>query len=106
MNNLFQQELRKLFGDGEIVQSPHFTGRICLGELGKDLRVQAFFVTTGYANHYDALRIMLLNRTKGEVDSHLLRFQDIWGKKEIPGNPYLTEGVYPYFWVYSVIWEW
>ena len=37
---------------------------------------------------------------------HYLRFQDIWGKKEVPGNPYLTEGVYPYFWVYSDITEW
>jgi len=47
MKNFFEQELRKLFGDGELIHSPHFTGRACLGTLGKNLRVRAQFVTTG-----------------------------------------------------------
>ena len=57
MSNFFEQELRKLFGDGEIIRSPSFTGRACLGTLGKDLRVRAQFVTSGYADHYDTLKI-------------------------------------------------
>ena len=34
MSNFFEQELRKLFGDGEIIHDPVFVGRACLGSLG------------------------------------------------------------------------
>ena len=47
MSNFFEQELRRLFGDGEIIQAPKFVGRACLGELGGDLQVRAEFITTG-----------------------------------------------------------
>ena len=46
MNNFFEQELRKLFGDGMIIGDPAFSGRSCYGTLGKDLRVRAQFITT------------------------------------------------------------
>lgn len=77
MNNFFEHELRKLFGDGEIIQSPRFTGRACLGTLGKDLRVRAQFVTTGIADHYDALRINVLNPIDGPVDTITFRFREM-----------------------------
>ena len=38
MSNFFEQELRKLFEDGQVVPSPKFVGRACLGDLGGDLR--------------------------------------------------------------------
>ena len=94
--NFFEGELRKLFGDGKIISTPSFAGRACLGALGKDLRVRAQFVTTGYAEHYDTLKITVMNRTEGEVDSLMVRFRDVWGRKAIPGNPYLKEGVFPH----------
>jgi len=56
MSNTFEQELRKLFGDGALIQSPTFAGRACLGRLDGELRVRAEFVTTGVADHYNALR--------------------------------------------------
>ena len=43
--DFFEQELRRLFGGGEIIQSPKFVGRACLGDLGGDLRVRAQFIT-------------------------------------------------------------
>lgn len=36
----YEQELRKLFADGTVIGSPKFTGRACLGTLGKDLRAR------------------------------------------------------------------
>ena len=45
--NFFEQELRRLFGDGEIIQGPKFVGRACLGDLGGELRVRAEFITAG-----------------------------------------------------------
>lgn len=97
MSNFFEQELRKLFGDGEIIQSPSFTGRACLGTLGNDLRVRAQFVTTGYADHYDTLKLTVLNRTDGPVDTMALKLKDVWGKKSV-SNPNFRDGIYPHIW--------
>ncbi len=98
MSNFFEQELRKLFEDGEIIQSPSFAGRTCLGRLGGDLRARAEFVTMGYADHYEALRLTVLNRTDGAVDKTTLRFKDILGIKQVPGNPNFRSGLAPYIW--------
>lgn len=96
--NFFEQELRKLFGDGSVIPSPSFTGRICLGTLGKDLRVRAEFVTLGVSDQYEALQLTVLNRTGGAVDRTTLKFRDIWGRKPVPGNPYFKNGVLPHIW--------
>ncbi len=97
MSNFFEQELRKLFGGGEIIRSPSFTGRACLGTLGKDLRVRAQFVTSGYADHYDTLKITILNRTDGPVDTMTLKLKDVLGKKSV-SNPNFRDGIYPHIW--------
>lgn len=98
MRNFFEQELRRLFGDGEIIQDPKFVGRACLGDLGGELRVRAEFITTGYADHYEALRLLVLKRTEGEIDRLVLRMKDVIGVKQVPGNPNFPEGVSPYIW--------
>lgn len=98
MSNFFEGELRKLFGDGEIIQSPKFVGRACLGELGGDLRVRAQFITGIIASQYDALKIIVLNRTDGPVDTLVLKFDDVWGKKAVSDNPNFRNGVNPHIW--------
>ena len=99
MSNFFEQELRKLFGDGKIIHDPVFVGRVCVGGLDADRQVRAEFVTMGYADHYAALRLTLLDNDLGVVDKLTLRLKDVWGKKEIPNNPYLKSGVNPHIWV-------
>ena len=98
--NFFEQELRKLFADGKVIESPSFSGRACLGTLGNDLRVRAEFVTTGVRDHYNALRVHIISRKSDrEIDNLLIRFMDLWGKPKVPGNPYLKDGVEPHIWV-------
>ena len=94
MNNFFEQELEKLFGDGKIISNPTFSGRACLGTLGKDLRVRAQFITTRIADEYDALKLTVLNRTDGPVDTLTLKLKDLLGKKPV-GNPNFPNGVIP-----------
>ena len=84
MSNFFEQELRKLFADGSIIESPQFVGRACLGTLGGDLRVRAQFVTGIVANQYNALKIVVLNRTDGPVDTMVLKLKDLLGTKAAP----------------------
>ena len=98
MNNFFEQELQKLFGDGIIIGDPAFSGRSCYGTLGKDLRVRAQFITTRVSDEYDALKLTVLNRTEGQVDAMVLRLKDLLGKKPVPGNPNFPNGVSPYIW--------
>ena len=98
MNNFFEQELQKLFGDGMIIGDPAFSGRSCYGTLGKDLRVRAQFITTRVSDEYDALKLTVLNRTEGQVDAMILRLKDLLGKKPVPGNPNFPNGVSPYIW--------
>lgn len=43
---VYEQELRKLFEHGDLVDRPQFSGRVCVGDLGKDLRVRAEFLST------------------------------------------------------------
>lgn len=98
MRNFFEQELRKLFEDEEMIQSPQFSGRACLGTLDHDVRVRAEFVTTKVADHYDALKITVLNRKDGVIDRILLRIEDMIGRKKIPSNPYFKDGMSPHIW--------
>lgn len=101
MSNFFEQELRRLFGDGTVIENPRFVGRACLGDLGGDLRVRAEFATMGTADHYEALRLVVLNRTEGEVNRMFLRFKDLLGIKKVPNNPNFPRGLTPYIWTNS-----
>ena len=94
----YEQELRKLFDGSGLMDRPQYSGRVCVGELGKDLRVRAEFLSTCVANQYDAIRLTVLNRTEGVVDRTMLRFKDVWGKKPVPGNPNFRSGVLPHLW--------
>ena len=57
------------------------------------------FVTCGHADHYEALQMTVLNRAEGTVDSLLLRFSDLFGKKRV-NNPNFPDGIDPHIWVY------
>ena len=90
----FEQELRKLFADGAVIKNPRFAGRACFGTLGKDLRVRVQFVTSGHADHYDAMSVSVLNRTDGVVDKLRIRLKDVLGIKPVPGNPNFRNGMH------------
>ena len=65
---VYEQELRKLFEHSNLVDRPQFSGRVCVGDLGKDLRVRAEFLSIHISSQYDAIRLTVLNRTEGVVD--------------------------------------
>ena len=103
--NFFEQELQRLVKNCPELKNPVFAGRACFAELGGDVRVKLQFVTTGHADHYEAVKATVLNRTQGEVDTALLRFQDSWGKKAVR-NPNFREGIIPYIWTDSGKSDW
>ena len=106
MSSFFEQELRKLFGDGKIIHEPHFVGRACLGSLGSDLRVRVEFTDPFVARNYDVLSVKVLNRTDGVVDQIRLRITETIGIKKIPNHPSFRDGLAPHIWTYNGKTEW
>ena len=70
----FEQEMRKLFSQGLSLREPVFVGRVCYGKLEGDIRVRMEFATQGVADQYSALKVAMLNRKEGLIDSVTLRF--------------------------------
>ena len=62
--NFFEKELRNLFGSSPMLRDAHYCGRTCLAKLDADLRVKLQFTTTGYADHYDAIKLAVINRNR------------------------------------------
>ena len=97
MKTTFEKELRKLFDNDAMFADTKFVGRICYGRLDGDIRVRAEFISTHISSQYDALKIHLINRKEGIVDSVLLRLDDVFGVKNV-SNPNFREGISPHLW--------
>lgn len=103
--NQFEQELRKLFDHDALFKDSTFVGRTCYGKIGGDIRVRAELTILGYADHYEALKITMLNRTEGAIDTVAIRFSDLLGTKQV-SNPNFREGVNPHLWYNNGKLEW
>lgn len=86
----FEREMRKIFGDSENLSSDTlFFNKVMLSPIGENLRAKVEFITTGIADHYDTLKLSIINKTEGAVDIQLFKFVDIIGQKS---------GYAPYIW--------
>ena len=101
----FEQELKKLFADDTAFMDKRFIGNACYGRLDNNIRIKIRFTTCGVADQYEALKVTLLNRNEGEIDSMMLHFHDLWGIKKT-GNPNFGEGISPHIWGYRDKTEW
>lgn len=94
----FEQELRRLFEHDAVFADARFVGNACYGRLTDNIRVKINFVDCKVKDNYDALKVTILNRNEGQIDSMILRFRDLWGMKQT-SNPNFREGVSPHLWV-------
>ena len=94
--NYFEQELRNIVGRCEYIRNPNYVGRACVGRLDDDFVVKMEFENTMIRDKYNALRITLMNRSEGEIDSQLIRFNELWGVKSFNGND-----IDPHIWKYN-----
>ena len=103
--NYFEQELRRLIKQFPQTESATFAGRACYLDLGGDNRARLEFITTGHADHYSSLKVAVLNRTDGAVDTLLFRFGDVWGNRPT-NNPNFRDGIIPHLWTSGRETEW
>lgn len=101
----FEQELNKLFGKEKGLQDVRIVGNACYGRLSRDIRVKIHFITGSVADHYEALKVTLINRCEGPIDSMVLRFRDTWGVKKV-SNPNFRDGISPHIWQSGRETEW
>lgn len=94
----FEQELRRLFDHDAVFADARFVGNACYGRLTDNIRVKINFADCKVKDNYDALKVTILNRNEGQIDSMVLRFRDLWGMKQT-SNPNFREGVSPHLWV-------
>ena len=102
----FQKELEKIFGNDAVFDNTRYTGRACIGSLAPDIRAKAEFITGMVSNHYEAIRIKIINRHEGEIDSQVIRFKELWGNKPVAGNPNFPNGISPHMWLNDAKLEW
>lgn len=94
--NYFERELRKIVGCCEYIRNPKYVGRACVGRLDDDIVVKMEFESTMIRDKYNALRVTLMNRSEGKIDSQLIRFNELWGVKHIRGDD-----IEPHIWKYN-----
>lgn len=98
----FEKQLRQWFPAGEFWGTPVYTGKTMLSRLDDNLLVKVSFIHTKIAQHYDALRVKIMNRTEGEIDSQVFRFEDVIGKLRTRSGDFIE----PYVWDYNGQVEW
>lgn len=79
-----------------------FKDRKCIGNaiyipLGENNRLKIFFTTLGYADHYEAINISVVDKNNGVIDRWTIKFADVWGKKQV-SNPNFKDGIIPHVW--------
>ena len=78
----FEHEMKVLFGDSESLSADTvFSNRTMISKISENLRAKVQFVSTKISNQYDALRLTIINRNEGTVDTETFRFVDIIGQK-------------------------
>ena len=89
----YEKELKKIFGDSMLLSADTVSfGKTMMSKIGEDLRAKIEFVTSGHANHYDALKVSIIKRNEGVVDEQRFKFSDIIG---------IQDGVSPHVWEYN-----
>ncbi len=87
--NKMEHELRRLLSESDIFYDIMFCGKMAIGKIDKDIRAKIEFTYRDSFNCYDALKVTILNRCDGVIDTTVFPFADIIG---------LKNGKSPYFW--------
>ena len=65
--NFFENNLRKMFENSEVIDNPYFCGNCMIGRLDEDVRIKVRFTTEGVSDSYPALAVI-----DGEYDVKIL----------------------------------
>ena len=63
--NFFENNLRKMFENSEVIDNPYFCGNCMIGRLDEDVRIKVRFTTEGVSDSYPALAVKGGNTNRG-----------------------------------------
>ena len=80
--NFYEKQLKRMFPDfdrqsGDTI----FAGKAMLSIISDDLRAKVEFITTRVAGQYEGLRLSIINKHDGVIDSQAFMFHEIIGLK-------------------------
>ena len=99
----FEKELSRCT---EQFDDKKFIGNAMYIPLGDNNRLKVEFKTLGVHEKYEGIRLTALDKTSGTIDSTIIRFDELWGKRPVPHNPNFKDGIAPYVWKSSGKYEW
>ena len=92
--NFFEQQMRQMFGDTDIIREPKFIGKTMIGKLDDELLVKLQFISSFNSTEYTAVQASVINRTEGVVDNQTFEFSDLIGIQIFDSG----EKVEPHMW--------
>ena len=92
--SIFSELLQKVAGD--LVESPVIQDKTLIGTIDADLRAKVIVIDKSCRDNYDTIRINIINRVEGKVDTHDITFETLWGVKKIRSDFYVS----PHIWTY------
>ncbi|MBP7187241.1 MAG: hypothetical protein KBA55_10850 [Ruminococcus sp.] len=97
----FEEELRRIADMTAYIEEPKIVGRSCIFRLTENITGKLTLTTCGMADKYEALKIDLINRNEGCIDTQYIQFVDVWGKM-----PFNSDFISPYAWTSYGKTEW
>ena len=89
--NFFELELKKICDKSRFIDHPKYVSRACVFKLSDDVTGRIEFVKRGTYERYEAIKISLVNRISGPIDTQFIDLLDVFGKKNV--NGFLTDPV-------------
>ena len=80
--NFYEKQLKRMFPDFDTQSGDTiFAGKAMLSIISDDLRAKVEFITTRVAGQYEGLRLSIINKHDGVIDSQTFMFHEIVGLK-------------------------
>lgn len=80
--NFYEKQLKRMFPDFDTQSGDTiFAGKAMLSIINDDLRAKVEFITTRVAGQYEGLRLSIINKHDGVIDSQAFMFHEIVGLK-------------------------
>ena len=82
MTNFYERQLQRMFGDSEVLSADTvFAGKAMVSKISDDLRAKIEFVTARVSGQYEGLKLSIINKNEGLIDSQTFMFHEIIGLK-------------------------
>ena len=82
MTNFYERQLKRMFSAiGSQSVDTVFAGKAMLSKISDDLRAKVEFVTGRMASQYEGLKLSIIHKNEGIIDSQSFMFHEIIGLK-------------------------